>query len=527
MLDVLTIFFMTIVVSMALGLAIAVTAKGEPDSGLAPVSATMLAHGTAYVLLIASHWLGPVAVWLAELCFALVFAFALAAYATFHKVRIPPSIYALIVLPVAAFSAGYSDDLSQRILFNTPVLVAAVIGALVLAWTKRHVTSGRGQYLVIASGLIIAVALIYRGYLAAAGLTDVHAVLDADLGQTLIYLSSLTGLVFLAIGFVMMTKERADQRNLELILSDKLTGIWNRRKIEEVGASELRRHLRYGMPVTLLLLDLDDFKPINDHFGHSAGDRAIVAVTRACSTMLRETDTFGRWGGEEFAVILPDTGIEAGLAIAEHLRQAVSGVVDESGFRLTVSIGVSLCLSTDDWPSWFDRVDAALYRAKAAGKNRVHCDLPLRSMAGYAQIPWSETFVTGIAEIDAEHVAIVVMANDLLRLLHEDHDRRQVLDQLNQIERITADHFLSEERAIAELQPARLAGHRLQHEAIVQRLAFLKARFRAGALPLESFVQFVVYEVCGQHMAIDDRKVFEDGDDDSSDEAEAVRLRRA
>lgn len=527
MLDVLTIFFMIIVVSMALGLAIAVTAKGEPDSGLAPVSVAMLLHGTAYILLIASHWVGPVAVWVAELCFALVFAATLSAYATFYGIRTPPSIFGLIILPVAAFSAAFHNDLSQRILFNTPVLVAAVVGALVLAWTKRRVTAGRGKYLVIASGFITAAALIYRGYLAAAGLTSVHAVLDADLGQTLIYLSSLTGLVFLAIGFVMMTKERADQRNLELILKDKLTGIWNRRKIEEVGVSELKRHLRYGVPVTLLLLDLDDFKPINDHFGHSAGDRAISAVTKACSAMLRETDTFGRWGGEEFAVILPDTGVEAALAIAENLRQAVAGIVDDSGLRLTVSIGVSLCLSTDDWPSWFDRVDAALYRAKAAGKNRVHCDLPLRSMAGYAQIPWSETFVTGIADVDAEHVAIVVMANDLLRLLHEDHDRRQVLEQLNQIERITAEHFISEEAAISELQPARLADHRLQHEAIVKRLAFLKARFRAGALPLESFVQFVVFEVCGQHMAIDDRKVFEDTDDGAGVEPEVMSLRRA
>jgi len=270
----------------------------------------------------------------------------------------------------------------------------------------------------------------------------------------------------------------------------------------------LKRLMRYGTPVSLLMMDLDNFKPINDRFGHSAGDMALKAVANACARVLRETDTFGRWGGEEFVVILPDTGVEAAMEIAEQLRHAVSRVGGDIHRRLTISIGVSLCLSTDSWETWLERADAALYRAKAAGKNCVIFEIPLFREAGLPQILWSEALTVGIDDLDVEHRDLVEKSNELLRLVSQEFDKTRTLALLGSISQRTAEHFDHEETVIASLHPAELAEHQQAHEAILARLAFLEVRLKSDALPLEALVQFIVFEMCTQHMAGDDRRVF-------------------
>lgn len=511
MLDVLTIFLLSIVISFSLGGAICLTSSTEPESGLGKLAYALICHGLAYSLLFASQWLGPVAVWLAEVCFALLFAFALAAFATFHRLAISRGVYVALVAPNALVSALFATDLSKRITFNTPVLTGIVLFTLVVAFRRRRTTVGRGQYLVIAANALVGLALLYRGIGAIMGMTDLKRILDTDLAQIIVYVTSLAGLNLLAIGFVLMAKERTDHINRELILRDKMIGIWNRRKIEEVGAGELKRLLRYGTPVTLLMMDLDNFKPINDRFGHAAGDHALRAVAAACGDMLRETDIFGRWGGEEFVVILPGTGVDAALELAERLRQAVSGIGGDAHRRLTISIGVSLCLSTDSWASWLERADAALYEAKAAGKNRVVFDIPLHRVDGVPQVRWSEALTTGINALDADHHDLVEMANELLRVVSLEYDKPRTLALLSAIADRTIDHFEQEEKLIAALHPDELDEHKATHSTIVARFRFLENRLRSDALPLEALVQFIVFEMCAQHMAGDDRRVFGEG----------------
>lgn len=163
----------------------------------------------------------------------------------------------------------------------------------------------------------------------------------------------------------------------QLATTDTLTGIANRRHLLEVGTREFSRAKRYEHPLSVLMLDIDRFKAINDRWGHATGDRVIQELARLLQTVVRDLDVAGRLGGEEFVVILPETDLPGAQAIAERLRSAVEQseqVKTGSGkpLRFTASIGVAaLDVADNSLEATLERADAALYQAKTSGRNRV------------------------------------------------------------------------------------------------------------------------------------------------------------
>ncbi len=154
-------------------------------------------------------------------------------------------------------------------------------------------------------------------------------------------------------------------------LTDSLTGLANRRGAQLATRREVARALRHRGPVSFLLVDIDDFKLVNDTRGHAVGDEVIQGVAHALSSTLRESDVAARWGGEEFLAVLPDTDQPSARAIAERVRAAVEAGEWGSGLRVTVSIGVAQLVDGEHVEGAIGRADAALYKAKNAGRNRV------------------------------------------------------------------------------------------------------------------------------------------------------------
>ncbi|MDJ0808995.1 MAG: diguanylate cyclase [Desulfobacterales bacterium] len=171
-----------------------------------------------------------------------------------------------------------------------------------------------------------------------------------------------------------------ERRNMEaklrlLATTDPLTGAFNRRQFYDKAKTEFQRHRRYGHAFVLLLMDLDHFKHINDNYGHPAGDAALKSFVNTAGMIFRETDLFGRTGGEEFSALLPETDVDDAFKVAERLREKVEGlqvIAEGNSIHYTVSIGLTALLPDDEsLREMVRRADKALYEAKRSGRNRV------------------------------------------------------------------------------------------------------------------------------------------------------------
>jgi diguanylate cyclase (GGDEF)-like protein len=174
-------------------------------------------------------------------------------------------------------------------------------------------------------------------------------------------------------------------------LIDPLTGVANRRDFFEVAERTIARARFASRPIALLLFDLDHFKSINDIYGHHAGDAVLTEFCRLATSLLRPTDLFGRVGGEEFAALLPDTGRQDALLLAERLKSAFEATSHDVGGRTlaaTVSVGVAISDdASSDLDTLLEAADQALYRAKMLGRNRVELSLNLAKVSPLKQRP--------------------------------------------------------------------------------------------------------------------------------------------
>lgn len=184
-----------------------------------------------------------------------------------------------------------------------------------------------------------------------------------------------------SMGVIVVFRDISERKRLEsklewLATIDPLTEIYNRRHFYKKAHLELIRAQRYQHPLSILMIDIDHFKKINDCFGHETGDRALKAITAQCQKNLRETDLFGRLGGEEFAVLLPETDREHAWHVAERLRKSMEEInlkTDTGPVCITISIGLtSLFEEPASIEQLLRQADQALYQAKSAGRDCIH-----------------------------------------------------------------------------------------------------------------------------------------------------------
>ncbi len=192
--------------------------------------------------------------------------------------------------------------------------------------------------------------------------------------------TALSGQDGSANGFVLVTHDLTDRKQMEdhlvtLATVDPLTGALNRRAGDDRLEETFRRWQHHGRPFSALMIDCDEFKHVNDRFGHEAGDKLLIAVVRTCRENMRGADSPIRWGGEEFLVLLPETGADIAVIVAERMRRAIAAVeiVSATGtIRITVSVGVAESSTLDGSAAdVLRRADMALYNAKETGRNRV------------------------------------------------------------------------------------------------------------------------------------------------------------
>lgn len=205
------------------------------------------------------------------------------------------------------------------------------------------------------------------------GLPDNGELFDKSLLQA-VYLSSFAlVMASVPIGLILMAADRLRSEFEYMASHDMLTGILNRRAIIDATESELERSRRHGHTLTVMLIDLDHFKDINDQYGHLIGDAVLVDFARRSGPLLRRPDRMGRYGGEEFIVLLPETGLPEARVVAERILAAPGDAEGLPAYAL--SIGLTDSRATDsNVDSLLARADVALYRAKENGRNRIESE---------------------------------------------------------------------------------------------------------------------------------------------------------
>lgn len=255
--------------------------------------------------------------------------------------------------------------------------VRLMISTVVLAWLFSaharliHVHGVRSFAYRMAIAVLVCSFLSQVLRLATAWLLPLGTGILDNTPQNLVYVISYPFLMLLtAISLVLMATDRVRAEFEHLASHDSLTNALSRRNLTQICQQELARCNRHGRMMSVLLIDIDHFKSINDNFGHQAGDQVLVQFVQSVKTLLRSADVIGRIGGEEFVVLLPETPLDVALVVAERIRATVAQSSNPQKF--TVSIGVTTNRpQNDSVDELMARSDRAMYQAKANGRDQV------------------------------------------------------------------------------------------------------------------------------------------------------------
>lgn len=384
-----TLLLMVVFSSIVTAASVAVVSGGQARDGLRRWSAALLASAIGHTLLLLRGQVPDVlSVVLANFLLSGALVTLLSAIYRFQGRKV--SLWRLLASPVlvVVFVTVFSENFLMRVIFVNSILTLQALWMLMVTLDRRHPTVGRGPWLVVV-GLAVASSLWgTRAMVAAFFGDDATSILQGSTWQVLTFMSTFFLILVSSIGFVFMSRDRADELNRRMATLDSLTGVANRRSLIAALERDVARAVRTDKPIAVMMLDIDHFKNINDRYGHPAGDKVICCVVNVLLQSLRAGDFVGRYGGEEFMLVLPDTALDGAQALAGKLCKAVAASrcefekVQGTGVTVTVSIGVygGSLDAGDSCEMLIEAADRALYRAKTNGRNRVEVAHSLRPL---------------------------------------------------------------------------------------------------------------------------------------------------
>lgn len=308
-----------------------------------------------------------------------------------------------------------------------------------------------------------------------------------------------------------LVKELEEKNNIlnKIATNDKLTGIKNRyyfdkRIIEEMSVAD-----RYSTAISLLVFDLDRFKDVNDSFGHDIGDKVLINISDKIQRLMRKSDTFARWGGEEFVILMTHTNLEGALMASEKIRKEAENIYHMGVGKVTISIGVAERQKDETLDSWFKRADRALYRAKKEGRNRICADTEDANQI-FVDIKWQDSWNSGHKEIDSQHQKLLNIVNGIIDIIFKENDYDILNIKLKELMEHIVYHFEYEESVLREMEYEFSDDHRTIHQELLSKADELieKQKYRNGIKSSDLF-EFIVGDVIAEHLVKEDVKFFE------------------
>lgn len=299
-------------------------------------------------------------------------------------------------------------------------------------------------------------------------------------------------------------------------VTDELTGLWNRAQFNALVRHDLDRSLRHRRSLSLVLIDIDRFKEINDCHGHQTGDRVLRELAELVKSMVGLADAVFRWGGEEFIVLASEVGYRGAAHLAERLRERIAAHSFPMVDQLTISLGVAEHLGRESVEDWFQRADSMLYAAKHGGRNQVSVDARGNSDlwatergASPLHLVWQEVYESGQQRIDADHRELFGRANTLIDAwLSGSHDWAGILRACDHLVEHIIVHFRDEEALLERHAFRGLEAHRRAHSALLRRAEHLRREVVDGSCSLGTMLDFLVSDVIARHLFGADREYF-------------------
>lgn len=308
---------------------------------------------------------------------------------------------------------------------------------------------------------------------------------------------------------LMKSLQASNERLGQMANVDELTGAYNRHFFDAQMPVCMSRAERYGEPLALALFDLDRFKKVNDKWGHPIGDAVLKKTAQTVLTLLRSSDMLIRLGGEEFAVLMPQTTLEHAQVATEKLRIALAQTVHEHAGHVTASFGIAAYLAAESFQHWYKRADAALYRAKTGGRNRVVVSgadeiLPLALVC----VEWRDEWASGDAEIDEQHQELLALGNQFLLKIFSDLGAKAYEPIMEHCLAALEHHFSEEEKKLAALAYPELDAHKAEHRRLIGQAKRVKLALESGEAHPTTAFSFLMDDVVIGHMLKSDTKYF-------------------
>ena len=292
---------------------------------------------------------------------------------------------------------------------------------------------------------------------------------------------------------------------------DSLTGIFNRSYFKDKFSTELIENCKNGSVFSIVLFDIDYFKQINDEYGHQKGDEALIGITKLVSKLIRKSDLFFRWGGEEFLILLPGARMEEATRVSEKIRREIEKLKIKGIRKLTASFGVTQCKVDDNQESMFKRVDNSLYLAKLTGRNKVvyNEEIYIGISDSLINIDWGPFFKSGNDQIDKEHEQLISLSNEIISNCFKKDNKEEMLVLFKQLLDHVVKHFENEEKILEQYKYKEYEQHKLIHEDLVVKAKNMYKSLESGIISPVTVVKYVVQDVIVGHIIKNDFDFFE------------------
>lgn len=312
----------------------------------------------------------------------------------------------------------------------------------------------------------------------------------------------------------------AREQLTRLAITDGLTGLANRRHFDNVLTLEYARHSRSGSELSLIMLDIDQFKAYNDTYGHIKGDDCLRQVAHAIGSAVgRPPDLAARYGGEEFVCILPETNQAGAVVVADRIRKAIIALAIPHGASnvadcVTASLGVvtTRCVQGKSVLNIVAQADEQLYAAKCGGRNRIEFDITYSGAelkkGNFVKMSWESAFSSGNHLIDQGHQRLLLISNELSEAILSARPADEISAIATRLLDVIIQHCSDEERILKRLGFPGLGHQAAEHAKLINKCVGLVQEFKAGTCSASDIFNFLSLDVIIHHMLVEDREYF-------------------